>query len=94
MNPGAVAASTAKIEANWHSFFFRFNINLRMPSSVIQAYEYDTSQHTLRITFVSGKIYVYKAVPKQVYVGMRGAVSKGKYFNSYIKDLYDFEEVE
>lgn len=64
-----------------------------MPSSVIQAYTYNAADHILRITFVSGKVYNYKAVPKQVYVGMRGAVSKGKYFNSYIKDLYEFEEL-
>lgn len=64
-----------------------------MPSSVINAYEYDALKHTLRITFVSGKVYVYKAVPKQVFVGMRGAVSKGRYFNSYIKDLFEFDEL-
>jgi len=64
-----------------------------MPSSVIHAYEYDAAKHILTITFVSGKVYAYKAVPKQIYVGMRGAVSKGRYFNNYIKDLYDFEEL-
>lgn len=64
-----------------------------MPSSVIDAYEYDAASHTLTITFVSGKVYAYKAVPKQIYVGMRGAISKGRYFNSYIKDLYEFEEL-
>ena len=64
-----------------------------MPSSVIQAYVYDEATHTLTITFVSGKIYRYKAVPKKIFVGMRGAVSKGRYFNSYVKDLYDFEEI-
>lgn len=64
-----------------------------MPSSVINSYEYDAVKHTLTITFVSGKVYAYLAVPKQIYVGMRGAVSKGRYFNNYIKDLYDFEEL-
>jgi hypothetical protein len=64
-----------------------------MPSSVINAYEYDPAKHILTITFVSGKVYAYKAVPKQIYVGMRGAMSKGRYFNSYIKDLYAFEEL-
>lgn len=65
-----------------------------MPSSVVNQYVYDPETHSLIITFVSGKVYRYKAVPKQIYVGMRGAVSKGRYFNSFIKDLYEFEELE
>jgi len=62
-----------------------------MPSSVVSKYSYDAETQSLVITFVSGKVYRYKAVPKKIYVGMRGAVSKGRYFNSYIKDLYEFE---
>lgn len=65
-----------------------------MPSSVVSKYVYDTETNALIITFVSGKVYRYKAVPKQIYVGIRGAVSKGRYFNNFIKDLYEFEELE
>jgi hypothetical protein len=64
-----------------------------MPSSVISKYEYDAEKRILRVTFLSGKVYDYKNVPKQIYVNMRGYTSKGRYLNSFIKGLYDWEEV-
>jgi len=64
-----------------------------MPSSVISSYTYDEEQRILTITFLSGKIYAYKNVPKQVYVNMRGYTSKGRYLNLFIKGLYEFEEL-
>lgn len=44
--------------------------------------------------FLSGKVYAYKNVPKQVYVNMRGYTSKGRYLNSFIKGFYDCEELK
>jgi len=64
-----------------------------MPSSVISSYTYDEEQRILTITFLSGKIYAYKNVPKQVYVNMRGYTSKGRFLNLFIKGLYEFEEL-
>ena len=43
---------------------------------------------------MSGKVYAYKNVPKQVYVNMRGFTSKGRYLNSFIKGLYECEEIK
>lgn len=65
-----------------------------MPSSVISSYTYDEEKRILTVTFLSGKVYAYKNVPKQIYVNMRGYTSKGRYLNAFIKGLYDFEEID
>ena len=65
-----------------------------MPSSVIIAFSYNEEKLILKITFVSGFIYHYKNVPKNIYNAMRAATSKGTYFNNYIKDRYDFEKID
>jgi hypothetical protein len=64
-----------------------------MPSSVIEKYEYDAEKRILLVTFLSGKIYAYKNVPKQVYEKMRAYSSKGRYLNLFVKGFYDFEEI-
>jgi hypothetical protein len=64
-----------------------------MPSSVISKYEYDVEKRILLVTFLSGKVYAYKNVPKQVYVNMRGYMSKGRYLNLFVKGFYDCEEI-
>lgn len=65
-----------------------------MPSSVINHFSYDAISKTLKINFVSGMIYLYKNVPEQVYNSMKTSVSKGKFFNSNIKDKYKFEKID
>jgi hypothetical protein len=64
-----------------------------MPSSVIAGIQYDNLSHTLRITYVSGRMYDYKNVPERVYTAMRVAFSKGTFLNKYIKGKYKFEPV-
>ena len=64
-----------------------------MPSSVIAGIEYDSLSHTLRITYVSGRMYDYKNVPESVYAAMGSALSKGIFLNKYIKGKYKFEKV-
>ena len=44
-----------------------------MPSAVIRAYEYDPARRELRVTFRSGRSYLYACVPAETYVAMRGA---------------------
>lgn len=46
-----------------------------MPSSVIRSFDYDAARNELSITFVSGKLYIYQLVPKQVYEAFRAATS-------------------
>jgi hypothetical protein len=64
-----------------------------MPSTVIDHFSYDEINTTLKITFRSGNIYVYKDVPQKVYSDLKIAGSKGRYFNHYIKNRYTFEHL-
>ena len=64
-----------------------------MPSSVIQRFAYDRDTRILMITFVSGLHYLYLDVPETVYEGLKQAQSKGRYFNRYIRERYQFERL-
>jgi KTSC domain len=64
-----------------------------MPSSVIRDYEYDADIQQLEITFVSGKVYVYGAVPEDVFEDFLAASSKGEFFNAHIRGAYAYREI-
>lgn len=64
-----------------------------MPSNVVASANYDVETSTLRITFVSGLIYDYKQVPKEIYEAMMKSGSKGVYLNNNIKGKYDFQKI-
>lgn len=64
-----------------------------MPSTVIEHFTYDPEQLTLKITFRSGNVYVYKQVPEYIYEELQIAGSKGQYFNNFIKNIYDYERL-
>ena len=65
-----------------------------MPSTVISAINYDAETSTLKIIFVTGKVYDYKNVPEEVYQALRASTSKGTYFNQHIRDQYQFEKIK
>lgn len=64
-----------------------------MPSSVIRKASYNRGTKELRITFVSGRVYVYSGVPKAIHDAYCNALSKGSFFNMAIRDRYRFREV-
>ncbi|MGB6350287.1 MAG: KTSC domain-containing protein [Pseudolabrys sp.] len=64
-----------------------------MPSTVIANIEYDDQRERLTVTFVTGRIYEYVDVPIEVAASFQSAASKGTFFNSYIRDRYDFREM-
>lgn len=64
-----------------------------MPSSVISHFNYDQDAATLYITFVSGISYKYKNVPQYVYLMLKAAGSKGRYFNHHIKNKYKYKKL-
>ena len=64
-----------------------------MPSSVIRSFDYDAARNELSLTFVSGKVYIYQLVPRQVYEAFRTAPSKGAFFNEHIRDRFPFREI-
>ena len=65
-----------------------------MPSTVILRADHIPETNTLRITFVTGTVYDYKAVPPEVYHAMITSGAKGIYFNQHIKGKYEFEKVK
>ncbi len=62
-------------------------------SSVIRRFDYDASRRRLRVTFISGDIYDYDAVPPEVAEGLRAAPSKGRYFGPNIRDSYVYRRI-
>ena len=66
-----------------------------MPSSAVRDIEYDPTSETLWVTFVpTAKRYAYRFVPLAVYEEFIHAFSKGTFFNRFIRDQYDYSEVE
>lgn len=59
-------------------------------SSNLSAIGYEDG--TLYIRFNSGAKYWYRNVPESVYINLMNASSKGKYFDSHIKNVYPFEK--
>ncbi|NII82479.1 MULTISPECIES: KTSC domain-containing protein [unclassified Pedobacter] len=65
-----------------------------MPSSVIKYFSYDVAAKVLKIIFVTNMIYLYKNVPEKMYKMLKASGSKGRYFNRYIKDKFEFQKLE
>ena len=64
-------------------------------SSALEQVSYDESGHTLRARFrETGRTYVYRGVPRDLYDQLIHAESIGAYFNTYIRDRFDYEELE
>jgi hypothetical protein len=59
-----------------------------MPSTVIRSFEYQPSTSALDVTFVSGRRYRYADVPEDVARAFSEAFSKGRFFNTRIRDAY------
>ena len=66
----------------------------KMPSNVIQRFEYRPAEQTLQVLFVSGRCYAYHDVPAETADAMRRAFSKGEYFNQHIRDRYRFTRLQ
>ncbi len=62
-------------------------------SSALLQLAYDEAAHTLRATFrESGRTYLYRGVPQELYDRLIFADSIGAYFNAHVRDHFDFEE--
>ena len=51
---------------------------------------YEARKQILEIEFQSGVVYQYLDVPRKVHEELISAKSKGQYFNSEIRDDYEF----
>jgi hypothetical protein len=64
-----------------------------MPSTAIRDLFYVSKKRELRVTFVSGRRYVYADVPADVFDAFKTAESRGAFFNHEIRDHYEFREI-
>jgi len=64
-----------------------------MPSSVIRRFVYCPDSCELWVEFTTGRRYVYSDVPQEVADTFRSAFAKGVYFNTRIRDCYQYREV-
>ena len=65
-----------------------------MPSTVIRHFSYRPEKRALDVEFVSGRRYRYFGVPEGVASQLASAFSKGRFFNTRIRDDYPFEELD
>ena len=66
----------------------------RVESTTVRSIGYQGKSRILEIEFQSGVVYQYVDVPARVYEEFWQAESKGKYFNSEIRDAYEFVRVQ
>jgi hypothetical protein len=59
-------------------------------SSVIKQIEYNWPACKMRVTFQTGKVYIYEAVSSRDYIKFVEAESKGRHFNEFIKGNFNF----
>jgi lysyl-tRNA synthetase, class II len=59
-------------------------------SSTLLSLAYDETCELLQLEFRSGSIYQYFSVPSAVYEALRGAPSKGSYFNRAIRGSFAY----
>ncbi|TGN85197.1 KTSC domain-containing protein [Bradyrhizobium yuanmingense] len=64
-----------------------------MPSSVIRFLRYAPEKRELKVTFVSGRLYVYEDVPPEIAAAFRDARAKGTFFNREIRDRYACRDI-
>lgn len=62
-------------------------------SSVIASIGYSPEDRLLEIEFHTGRLYHYLEVPPQQYALLMAAESKGRYFNTSIRDEYEAREL-
>lgn len=64
-----------------------------MPSTVIRRFDYSPDAGELTVEFLTGRRYVYSAVPADEVARLQGAFAKGSYFNRHIRDRYPYREL-
>lgn len=65
---------------------------INVKSSNIKSIGFINKSKTLIIEFLNGRTYKYLNVSKNIYNEFLNSKSKGKFFNSKIKNIFSFEE--
>jgi len=67
---------------------------MHVASTAISEIDYDPERAKLLVRFISGERYVYVGVPGEVHRSFVEADSKGRFFQSQIRDRYPFNRLE
>ena len=62
-------------------------------SSTMKSVGYEAKSRILEIEFDSGAVYQYLGVPAKIHEELLEVESKGRYFNSEIRDVYPYVQV-
>jgi KTSC domain len=62
-------------------------------SSVVAAIGYDSKFQWLEIELKTGSLYLYREVPAHIHQAFMAALSKGTFYNQYVRDDYAFVRV-
>ena len=65
-----------------------------MPSTAIRSFRYHREKRELEVTFTTGRRYIYFNVPARAVEAFLSAPSKGTFFNAYVRDRFDYRELE
>lgn len=63
-------------------------------STAIQAIDYDQAHAKLIVRFASGERYLYVGVPGEVCRSFLDADSKGRFFQTEIRDQYPYNRLD
>lgn len=67
---------------------------MEVESTAIQEIDYDAERAKLLVRFQSGERYVYVGVPGEVHRSFVEAESKGRFFQSQIRDRYPYNKLD
>jgi len=62
-----------------------------MSSAAIRSYWCNPRRHELSVVFHTMHACTYKEVPRETFVAMKAAFSKGEFFNRHIRDKFVFK---
>ena len=62
-------------------------------STELRSVGYDREALTLEVEFHRGGTYQYFGVANDIHAALMSALSKGRYFNTAIKDVYPYQRV-
>lgn len=65
---------------------------IKVNSSSLDSVGYDEKRKVLVIKFHNG-VYEYFGLPKQIFLSLLDAPSKGKYFHDFIKESYPYKKI-
>lgn len=66
---------------------------IALGSSNLDEVKYIDKQQILQVRFLSGSVYQYSQVPKEVYQELLAATSHGSYFYWNIRDNYRYKKI-